>query len=143
MCLMAAFVPHRPNKYFHVTAPTELFRTCLIYTTRDHDFISNRIGSGTRNCPRCGCRLAAFAALPTPSKIDRAIIMLNDHRFRGYASGPSSPDKALSYFHPLLGRSCRLPQRPKSARQGRTPKRPSPLQVSTATLRSSPKASQF
>src|SRR2546421_5859211 len=23
MCLMAAFVPHRPNKYFHVTASNE------------------------------------------------------------------------------------------------------------------------
>jgi len=42
MCLMAAFVPHRPDKYFHVT---EL----ALYTARDHDCISDRIGSGIRN----------------------------------------------------------------------------------------------
>ena len=66
-------------------------RNCFelaLYTTRDHDCISNRIGSGIRNCPRCRCRLATFGAPPTPSMIDRAIIMLNDHRFWGHASGP-------------------------------------------------------
>src|SRR5712664_3079906 len=59
-------------------------RNCFklaLYTTRDHDCISNRIGSGIRNCPRCGCRVATFGALPTPSTIYRAIIMLNNHRF--------------------------------------------------------------
>ena len=59
-----------------------------LYTTRDHDCISNRIGSGIRTCPRCGCRLATFGALPTPSTIYRQIIMLNNRRFRGHASGP-------------------------------------------------------
>jgi hypothetical protein len=61
-------------------------RNCFelaLYTTRDHDCISNRIGSG----------LATFAALPTPSMIERAIIMLTDHRFWGHASGPSSSGK--------------------------------------------------
>src|SRR6202165_905205 len=68
-------------------------RNCFelaLYTIRDHDCISNSIGSGIRNCPQCRCRLATFGALPTPSMIDRAIIMLNDHRFWGHASGPSS-----------------------------------------------------
>src|SRR5450631_3407643 len=61
-------------------------RNCFelaLYTTRDHDCISNRIGSG----------LATFAALPTPSMIELAIIMLTDHRFWGHASGPSSSGK--------------------------------------------------
>ena len=73
--------------------PNSVQRNCFelaLYTTRDHDCISNSIGSGIRNCPRCRCRLATFGALPTPSMIDRAIIMLNDHRFWGHASGPSS-----------------------------------------------------
>jgi len=86
-------------------------RNCFefaLYTPRDHDCISNRIGSGIRNCPRCRCRLATFGALPTSSMIDRAIIMLNDHRFWGHASGPSSSSgKTLSSFHPLLARPCR------------------------------------
>jgi hypothetical protein len=87
-------------------------RNCFelaLYTTRNHDCISNRIGSGFRNCPRCRCRLAA---LPTPSKIERAITMLTDHRFWGHASGPSSSGKTLPSFHPLLVRPCRSPQRP-------------------------------
>jgi hypothetical protein len=33
--------------------------------------------------------------LPTPSMIDRAIIMLNDRRFWGRASGPSLSGKTL------------------------------------------------
>src|SRR5712664_1420789 len=42
-------------------------RNCFelaLYITRDHDCISNRIGLGIRTCPRCGCRLATFGALP-------------------------------------------------------------------------------
>src|SRR6267154_6615894 len=73
-------------------------RNCFefaLYTPRDHDCISNRIGSGIRNCPRCRCRFATFGALPTSSMIDRAIIMLNDHRFWGHASGPSSSDAPI------------------------------------------------
>jgi hypothetical protein len=34
--------------------------------------------------------------------IARAIIMLNDHRFWGHASGPSSSGKTLPSFYPLL-----------------------------------------
>ena len=60
-----------------------------------HECISNRIGSGIRNCPRRRCRRATFGALPTLSVRDRAIIVLNDHRFWGYASGPSSSGNTL------------------------------------------------
>jgi hypothetical protein len=77
-------------------------RNCFelaLYTTRDHDCISNRIGSGIRNCPRCRCRLATFA---TPSMIERAIIMLTDHRFWGHASGPHRQVRRSPSFHPLL-----------------------------------------
>jgi hypothetical protein len=83
-----------------------------LYTMRDHDCISNRIGLGIRNCPRCRCRLATFGAPPTPSMINRAIIMLNDRRFWGDASGPSSSGKTLPSFHPLLAPPCCSPQRP-------------------------------
>src|SRR6267378_6920302 len=58
----------------------------VLYTTRDHDCIF--------------------------SMIDRAIIMLNDRRFWGHASGPSLSGKRLPSFHPLLARPCRSPQRP-------------------------------
>ena len=108
-------------------------RNCFefaLYTPRDHDCISNRIGSGIRNCPRCRCRLATFGALPTSSMIDRAIIMLNDHRFWGHAAGPSSSSgKTLSSFHPLLARPCRsaLP------RERFSPLAPNGLQWSRAT----------
>src|SRR5665213_2826365 len=58
----------------------------VLYTTGDHDCISNRIGSVIRSASRC--RLATFAALPTPSMIERAIIMLTDHRFLGTCFWP-------------------------------------------------------
>ena len=50
---------------------------------------ASRIGSGIRNYPRRRCRHATFGALPTLSVRDRAIIVLNDHQFWGYASGSS------------------------------------------------------
>src|SRR6266478_5241354 len=95
-------------------------RNCFelaLYTPRDHDCISDRIGSGIRNCPRCRCRLATSGARPTPSTIDRAIIMLNDRRFWGYASGPSSSGNTLPSFYPLLARPCCSPQRPTADRK--------------------------
>ena len=86
----------------------------VLYTTRDHNCISDRIGSGIRNCPRCRCRLATSGALPTPSMRDRAIIMLNDRRFWGHASGPSSSGKTLHrfihYWHAHAGRRSALPR---------------------------------
>ena len=113
MCLMAAFCTASAEQ---ILPRDSVQRNCFklaLYTTRDHDCISNRIGSGIRTCPRCGCRLATFGALPTPSTIYRAIIMLNNHRFWGHASGPSSSSgKTLSSFHPLLARPCRSTQRP-------------------------------
>ena len=100
MCLMAAFCTASAEQ---ILPRDSVQRNCFklaLYTTRDHDCISNRIGSGIRTCPRCGCRLATFGALPTPSTIYREIIMLNNHRFWGHASGPSSSsDKTLSSFH--------------------------------------------
>ena len=114
-------VRYMPNGSLCTASAEQIFprdsvqRNCFelaLYTTRDHDCISNRIGSGIRNCPRCRCRPATFAALPPPSMIERAIIMLTDRRFWGHASGPSSSGKTLPSFHLLLARPCRSPQRP-------------------------------
>src|SRR3981189_86634 len=91
----------KPGERFQQLSPKAV--VLALYTTRDHGCISNRIGSGIRTCPRCGCRLATFGALPTPSTIYREIIMLNNHRFWGHASGPSSSSssaKTLPSFHP-------------------------------------------
>ena len=77
MCLLAAFVPHRPNKYFHVTASNGIVSnspyTSLAIMT------ASPIAPVRVFDPRCRCRLATFAALPTSSMIERAIIMLTDH----------------------------------------------------------------
>ena len=75
----------------------------VLYTTRDHNCISDRIGSGIRNCPRCRCRLATSGALPTPSAIDRTIIMLNDRRFWGHASGPPNRQVRRSIVSSIIG----------------------------------------
>jgi hypothetical protein len=104
MYLMAAFVPHRSNKYFHVIASNGIVSSSPYIM----DCISNRIGSGIRNCPRRRCRRATFGALPTLSVRDRAIIVLNDHRFWGYASGPSSSGNTLpSSIHSWHGHAAR------------------------------------
>src|ERR1700722_7877569 len=93
MCLMAASVPHRPNKYFHVTASNGTVSnspyTPLAITTASPSALVRVFD------PRCRCRLVMFAALPTPSMIERAIILLTDQRFWGHASGPSSSGKTL------------------------------------------------
>jgi hypothetical protein len=71
MCLLAAFVPHRPNKYFHVTASNGIVSnspyTPLAIMT------ASPIASVRVFDPRCRCRLATFAALPTPSMIEPII----------------------------------------------------------------------
>ena len=76
MCLLAASVPHRPNKYFHVTASNGIVSkspyTPLAIMT------ASPIASVRVFDPRCRCRLSTFAALPTPSMIE-PIIMLTDH----------------------------------------------------------------
>jgi hypothetical protein len=84
---MAAFVPHRPNKYFHVTASNGIvssspYAPLAIMT-------ASPIAS-VRVFETSAMQMSSFGALPTPSMIDRAIIMLNDRRFWGRASGPSS-----------------------------------------------------
>jgi hypothetical protein len=108
MCLMAAFVPHRSNKYFHCDSVQRNYFELALY---HHECISNRIGSGIRNCPRRRRRRARFGALPTLSVQDRAIIVLNDHRFWGYASGPSSSGNTLpSSIHGYAARRSALPR---------------------------------
>ena len=80
---MAAFVPHRQNKYFHVTASNGIVSNSpytplaiitaspvasvrALETVRDADVVS--LGS---------------LRFPTPSKIERAIIVLTDRRLWG------------------------------------------------------------
>ena len=76
MCLLAAFVPHRPNKYFHVTASNGIVSNSPLYTARDHDCISNRIGSGIRSAMQMSSRYVRCA----PNAVDvEPIIMLTDH----------------------------------------------------------------
>ena len=131
MCLMAAFCTASAEQ---ILPRDSVQRNCFklaLYTTRDHDCISNRIGSGIRTCPRCGCRLATFGALPTPSTISR------DHHAEQSASGPSSSSgKTLSSFHLLLARPCRsaLPrERFRSlARSGHSLKHPRQLSAGSS-----------
>ena len=77
MSLMAAFVPHRSNKYFHVMASNGIVSSCLIY----HRCISNRTGFGYSNC--------------APNVVGARSSVLNHHRFWGYTSGPSSSRNTL------------------------------------------------
>jgi hypothetical protein len=94
------------ERYFHVIAPNG-----IVLALHINECISHRIGSGIRNSPRRRCRLATFAALPTLSVRDRAINVLNDHRFRGYASGPSSSGNTLpSSIHSHAARRSALPR---------------------------------
>ena len=92
-------------------------RNCFelaLYTTRDHDCISNRIGSGIRNSPRCRYRLATFAALPTPSMIERAIIMMTDHRFGDMLLAPHRQvrrsHRSIHCWHGRVARRSALPR---------------------------------
>jgi hypothetical protein len=107
MCLVAAFVSHRPNKYFHVTASNGIVSsspyTPLAIMTA-FPIASFRAFETVRDAD-----VATFGALPMPSMIDRSIIMLNDHRSWGHDSGPSSSGKTLPSFHPPW--PCRSPQR--------------------------------
>jgi hypothetical protein len=103
---MAAFVPHRLNKYCHVTASNGIvlsspYTPLAILTASP--IASVRVFEPVRDAD-----VGSLRALPTPSTIYREIIMLNNHRFWGHASGPSSSSgKTLSSFHPLLARPCR------------------------------------
>src|SRR5271163_520985 len=88
MCLMAAaFVPHRSNKYFHVIASNGNYFELALYIMSASPIASVRAFETVRDADVVCAR---FGALPTLSVQDRAIIVLNDHWFWGYASGPSS-----------------------------------------------------
>ena len=93
MCLMAAFVPHRSNKYFHVMASSGIVSSS--------PYISSPIASARVFEP----------AFPTRSVRDRTSIVLNHHRFWGYASGPSSSGNTLpSSIHGHAARRSALPR---------------------------------
>src|SRR5260370_32657625 len=95
MCLMAAFVPHWSNKYFHVTASNGIVSSSP-YIMTESQIASVRVFK---------------TALPTPSVRDRAIIVLNHHRFWGCASGPSSSGNTLpSSVHGHAARRSALPR---------------------------------
>jgi hypothetical protein len=87
---MAAFVPHRPNKYFHVTASNGIVSNSP-YTTGGLDCISNRIGSGIRSAMQMSSRYVRCApnAVEDRTRDHHA----DDHRFWGHASGSSSSGK--------------------------------------------------
>jgi hypothetical protein len=76
---MAAFVPHWSNKYFHVIASNGIVSSSPYIMTASPT-ASVRV---FENHPRRRCRHVTFGALPTLSARDRAIIVLNDHRFWG------------------------------------------------------------
>jgi len=102
---MAAFVPHRSNKYFHVMASNGIVSSCLIY----HRCISNRTGFGYSNC--------------APNVVGARSSVLNHHRFWGYTSGPSSSRNTLpSTIHGHAACRSALPRERFSplARNGRT-----------------------
>src|SRR5450631_1061744 len=83
-------------------------RNCFelaLYTARDHDCISNRIGSGIRSAMQMSSRYVRCAPNAVDDRTDH-------HADRSSTSGPSSSGKTLPSFHPLLARPCRSPQRP-------------------------------
>src|SRR5229473_668464 len=83
-------------------------RNCFelaLYTARDHDCISNRIGSGIRSAMQMSSRYVRCAPNAVDDRTDH-------HADRSSASGPSSSGKTLPSFHPLLARPCSSPQRP-------------------------------
>jgi hypothetical protein len=83
-------------------------RNCFelaLYTARDHDCISNRIGSGIRSAMQMSSRYVRCAPNAVDDRTDH-------HADRSSTSGPSSSGKTLPSFHPLLARPCSSPQRP-------------------------------
>jgi hypothetical protein len=90
MCLLAAFVPHRPNKYFPRDSVQRNCFELALYTARDHDCISNRIGSGIRSAMQMSSRYVRCAANDVDDRTDH-------HANRSSASGPSSSPVAAPY----------------------------------------------
>jgi hypothetical protein len=83
-------------------------RNCFelaLYTARDHDCISNRIGSGIRSAMQMSSRYVRCAPNAVDDRTDH-------HADRSSTSGPSSSGRTLPSFHPLLARPCSSPQRP-------------------------------
>jgi hypothetical protein len=83
-------------------------RNCFelaLYSARDHDCISNRIGSGIRSAMQMSSRYVRGAPNAVDDRTDH-------HADRSSTSGPSSSGKTLPSFHPLLARPCSSPQRP-------------------------------
>jgi hypothetical protein len=107
MCLLAAFVPHRPNKYFHVTASNGIVSnspyTPLAIMT------ASPIASVRVFDPRCRCRLATFAALPTPSMIEQ-IIMLTDHPLLAPHRQVRRCHRSIHCWHGHAARRSALPR---------------------------------
>ena len=107
MCLLAAFVPHRPNKYFHVTASNGIVSnspyTPLAIMT------ASPIASVRVFDPRCRCRLATFAALPTPSMIE-PIIMLTDHPLLAPHHQVRRCHRSIHCWHSHAARRSALPR---------------------------------
>ena len=107
MCLMAAFVPHRPNKYFHVTASNG------IVSSSPYTPLAIMTAS-----PIASVRVFETSAMRTSSRYVRCAPNAVDDRSRdhhaerssvlGTCFWPSSSSgKTLSSFHPLLARPCR------------------------------------
>ena len=107
MCLLAALVPHRPNKYFHVTASNGIVSnspyTPLAIMT------ASPIASVRVFDPRCRCRLATFAALPTPSMIE-PIIMLTDHPLLAPHRQVRRCHRSIHCWHGHAARRSALPR---------------------------------
>ena len=107
MCLLAAFVPHRPNKYFHVTASNGIVSnspyTPLAIMT------ASPIASVRVFDPRCRCRLATFAALPMPSMIE-PIIMLTDHPLLAPHRQVRRCHRSIHCWHGHAARRSALPR---------------------------------
>src|SRR5216684_2239543 len=104
--LMAAFVPHRPNKYFHVTAsngivssspdtPLAIMTASPIASVRVFETSAMQMSSRYGRC--------------APNAVDDR--SRDHHAERSSTSGPSSSGKTLPSFHPLLARPCNSPQR--------------------------------
>src|SRR4030081_1971106 len=110
MCLMAAFVLHRPNKYFHVTASNGIvlsspYTPLAIMTASP--IASVRVFETVRDADAVSLRCVSNAV------DDRS----RDHHAErssvlGICFWPLIVSKTLPSFHPLLARPCCLPQRP-------------------------------
>ena len=106
MCLLAAFVPHRPDKYFHVTVQRNCFELAL-YTARDHDCISNRIGSGIRSAMQMSSRYVRCAPNAVDDRADH-------HADRSSTSAPHRQvrrcHRSIHCWHGHAARRSELPR---------------------------------